>query len=131
MNKVLLTGRLVKDCELMKTDSGTSVTKNSVAVRRDFKNSNGEYDTDFIDFVAFGTTAEYLASYGKKGNYIELVGRWQVRTYQRKDGSTAYVHEVVVENASTFSTQPRTETAPVEDDIPPFLDDEIDDDLPF
>ena len=68
MNKVLLTGRLVKDCELMKTDSGTSVTKNSVAVRRDFKNSNGEYDTDFIDFVAFGTTAEYLASYGKKGN---------------------------------------------------------------
>lgn len=117
MNKVILTGNIVRDFELMKTATGQSVVKNSVAVKRDYKNKNGEYDTDFIDFVAYGTTADYLATYGRKGDRIELIGSYQKRTYTKKDGATAYVHEVIVENASTFSNKPKEEAKPYLDDL--------------
>ena len=106
MNKVILSGRITKDIELMKTQSGISVVSNSIAVRRDFK-ENGEYQTDFINFVAWRTQADYLASYAKKGDRCEIIGRWQVRTYQAQDGSQRKVDEVVVESINVFSTQPK------------------------
>ena len=87
MNKVILSGNLVKDVDLRKTESGMSVVGNTIAVRRERKNFNGEYDVDFINFVVWDKSAEYLNQYANKGDRIELVGRWQVREYEEKNGN--------------------------------------------
>lgn len=100
MNKVILTGRIVKDIELRTTQSGKSCMINTIAVRRDFKNANGDYDSDFINFLVFDAQAEYLSKYAAKGLLIELVGRWQHRSYQNREGGTSYADEVIVESVS-------------------------------
>ena len=96
MNKVILTGRLTHSPELKRTNSGTSVVQFSVAVRRNFKNADGEYDTDFINCVAWKQTAEMVARYFGKGDGITLSGAIQTRTYTAKDGSERKAVEVVV-----------------------------------
>lgn len=137
MNKVILTGNLVRDPELKQTPSGTNVVENTIAVNRDRKDANGEYQTDFIPFVAWGGQAEYLARNGRKGDRAEIVGRWQQREYTDRDGNRRRVDEVQVENLSVFSRQqsapsapaPRA-TAPKASPAPSF-DDIGDGDLPF
>lgn len=106
MNKVILTGNIVRDIEERQTQGGNSVVSNCIAVRRDFKNDKGEYDTDFINFVAWGVQATYLAKYAAKGDKAELVGRWQVRTYQDQYNNDRQVNEVVVESITAYSTKP-------------------------
>ena len=69
MNKVILSGNLCKEIELKQTQSGKSALNNSVAVRRDFKDADGTYQTDFIDFIAFGNQAEYLKKYASTGGH--------------------------------------------------------------
>ena len=103
MNKVILTGNLVNECELRTTQSGKNVISNTIAVRRDFKNPNGEYETDFINFVAWDTLAQYLIKYSHKGDRIELVGRWNTRQYTNKDGINVTVNEVLVESITSFN----------------------------
>ena len=122
MNKVILSGNLCKDIELKQTQSGKSALNNSIAVRRDFKDADGTYQTDFIDFIAFGNQAEYLSKYASKGDRVELVGRWQVRNYVDKNGYDRRANEVVVENISLV-TPKKKEEQPQEDKSV--------DDLPF
>lgn len=105
MNKVILSGNLVKDIELRQSQGGKSVVQNAVAVKRDYKNASGEYDVDFINIVVWGTSAEYLSNYGHKGDRVELVGRWMRRTYQDNNGNNRTVDECVVENISVFPKQ--------------------------
>ena len=127
MNKVILSGRIVKEIEVRKTANNESVVSNTLAVSRDFKNSAGEYETDFINFVAWRQTADYLSSYGKKGDRAELVGRWQVRKYTNKDNVEITVNEVVVESMTVFSSQPK-EDKPKEETKPAPITEA---DLPF
>lgn len=75
MNIVILTGRLTKETELSNTQGGTGYLRNGLAVKKDYKNKDGEYDTDFYNFVAFGKTAEYLNNYCNKGDLILLKGK--------------------------------------------------------
>lgn len=105
MNKVMLTGNLCRDTELRQTQAGTEVANNSIAVQRDFKNSNGEYESDFINIVVWGSSASYLHKYGKKGDRVEIVGRWQARKYQDSNGTQQYAHECVAENIRVFSNK--------------------------
>ena len=109
MNKVILSGNLCKDVELKQTQSGKSALNNSVAVRRDFKDSDGTYQTDFINFIAFGNQAEYLSKYASKGDRVELVGRWQVRNYVDKNGYDRIANEVLVENISLVTPKKKEE----------------------
>lgn len=109
MNKVILSGNLCKDIEIKQTQSGKSALNNSVAVRRDFKDSDGTYQTDFIDFIAFGNQAEYLNKYASKGDRVELVGRWQVRNYVDKNGYDRRANEVVVENIRLVTPKKKEE----------------------
>ncbi len=97
MNEVHLIGNVVKPMEA-KTIMGTNeiVVVNTIAVRRDFKNVQGEYDADFINFVAYRHSANYLSSYIEKGDKIALTGRWQTRKYTKDDGTNVYVNELVV-----------------------------------
>lgn len=98
MNKIIITGRTTADCELKQTTSGTSVTTFSIAVKRTFKNANGEYESDFFDCVAYSKTAETISRYVKKGDLIGIEGRLQRRSYTNKDDRKVYVTEIIVEN---------------------------------
>lgn len=96
MNIIALTGNAVKDTELKFTPGGTAVASGAIAVRRDFKNKQtGEYESDFINYTAFGKTGELMADYIKKGVKFGINGRLQIRTYDQ-DGQRKYFTEVVV-----------------------------------
>ncbi|MBS7390631.1 MAG: single-stranded DNA-binding protein, partial [Fibrobacter sp.] len=82
LNNVTLTGRLTKDADLKYTSTGTAVASFSLAVDRQFKNANGEKETDFINVVAWRKTAETLAEHTRKGSLIGIVGRIQTRNYE-------------------------------------------------
>ena len=122
MNRVCLSGNLCKDIELKKTSSKKAVVSNTIAVSRYFKNDDGEYETDFINIVVWEKTAEYLSKYAKKGDRIELVGRWQVREYQSSDGKYKVANECVVEWLKLTNPRKQEEIQQVEED---------DDFLPF
>ena len=98
MNKVIEIGRNVKDIELRQTSSGTSAVEFSIAVKRAFKNANGEYDSDFFNCVAFGKSAETISRYVKKGDMIGIEGRLQTRSYTNKEGRKINATEIIVEN---------------------------------
>ena len=80
LNKIFLMGRLTRDPELRRTQSGTAVTSFSLAVDRDFKGQNGEKETDFIDVVAWRNTAEFVSKYFTKGRMAIVEGRLQTAT---------------------------------------------------
>lgn len=70
----------------------------SVAVRRDFKNADGGYDSDFINCVSYGKTAEMIGKYFHKGSGIIVIGRIQTGSYEGQDGKRVYTTDVVVES---------------------------------
>lgn len=98
MNKIMLVGRLVKDPEVRSTNTGATTVNFTVAVNRNFKNKDGNYDADFLPCVAFRNTADFISKYFKKGSLIGVEGRVQTRNYDAQDGTKRYVTEVVVEN---------------------------------
>ena len=99
LNKVILMGRLTKDIEMRQTPNGVSLVRFSIAVTRRFKNSNGEYDADFINCVAWRKTGEFIARYFQKGSMIAIVGSIQTRSWDGNDGKKQYATEVIVDEA--------------------------------
>lgn len=95
MNRVAIVGRLTKDIELKKTQSGLSVTSFTVAVNR----RGGDQTADFIACVAWKQSAEYLSNYGKKGSVVALEGHIQTRNYEQ-NGHKVFVTEVVADSVS-------------------------------
>ena len=98
LNVCTLTGRLVKEVDLRYTSNGKAVGSFTLAVDRQFKNAHGEKETDFINAVIWGKSAEALANFTRKGNLIGITGRLQVRTYENNEGRKVWVTEVVAEN---------------------------------
>ena len=98
LNKIILMGRLTRDPELRRTQSGTAVTSFSLAVDRDFKSQNGEKETDFIDIVAWRGTAEFVSKYFTKGRMAVVEGRLQIRDWTDRDGGKRRSAEVVADN---------------------------------
>ena len=86
LNKIFIMGRLTRDPELRRTQSGTPVTSFSLAVDRDFKSQSGEKETDFIDVVAWRQTAEFVARYFTRGRMAadpRLAGQGRQQAPQR------------------------------------------------
>ena len=98
LNKIILMGRLTRDPELRRTQSGTAVTSFSIAVDRDFKSQSGEKETDFIDVVAWRNTAEFVSKYFTKGRMAVVEGRLQIRDWTDRDGGKRRSAEVIAEN---------------------------------
>lgn len=98
LNHIVLQGRLTHSPELRRTGSSVAVTSFTLAVERDFKADNGERETDFIDCVAWRSTAEFVGKYFAKGQMAVVSGRLQIRPYTAKDGSNRRAAEVVAEN---------------------------------
>lgn len=98
INNVVLVGRTTKDPELRYTPNNVAVATFSLAVNRNFKDANGERETDFINCVIWRQPAENLANWAKKGALIGITGRIQTRSYENQQGQRVYVTEVVAEN---------------------------------
>lgn len=98
INSIVLVGRLTRDPELKYTPSNIAVATFSLAVNRNFKDANGERETDFINCVIWRQQAENLANWAKKGALIGITGRIQTRSYENQQGQRVYVTEVVAEN---------------------------------
>ena len=98
LNRIILMGRLTRDPELRRTGSGTAVTSFSLAVDRDFKSQSGEKETDFIDIVAWRSTAEFVSKFFTKGRMAVVEGRLQIRDWTDRDGGKRRSAEVVADN---------------------------------
>ena len=98
LNYIVLQARLVRDPELRRLPSGKSVASVSVACDRDFSKEGGEKETDFIDIVAFGKTADHMATYYTKGKMIIVSGRLQIRNWTDKEGNKRRNAEVVADS---------------------------------
>lgn len=135
MNKVIIIGRNTKDIELKQTGSGTSAVEFSIAVKRTYKNANGENESDFFNCVAFSKLAETISKYVKKGDQVGIEGRLQTRNYTNREGKKIYVTEIIVENVEFLQTKKQEEqTAPTFTDPfenAHFEEVDADDGLPF
>lgn len=133
LNKIIIMGRLTRDPEMRRTQGGTAVTSFTMAVDRDFKSQSGEKETDFIDVVVWGKTAEFAANYFTKGRMAIAEGRLQVRNWQDKDGNKRKTTEVVADRMyfgdSKQETKPESKKQPAPADD--FAEIEDDGDLPF
>ena len=97
INNVVVVGRLTRAVDLRYTSNGTAYASFTLATDRDFKNQNGEKETDFINCVMWRKPAENLANYTKKGSLIGIEGRIQTRNYDNQQGQRVYVTEVLAE----------------------------------
>ena len=98
LNRIVLMGRLTRDPELRRTQSGTAVVSFSIACDRDYAAQGAERETDFIDIVAWRGTAEFVEKYFGKGRMIVVAGRLQIRNWEDKDGNKRRSAEVVADN---------------------------------
>lgn len=98
LNRCIVMGRMTRDPELRKTVGGKSVTSFTLAVDRDFKNQNGEKETDFIDVVAWSNIADFVCAYFGKGRMTVVEGRLQIREWTDKDGNKRRNAEIIAEH---------------------------------
>lgn len=105
MNKVIISGRFTKDHELKYTSTGTAILSNAIASTRKYKNTNGEYDSDFVNVVMFNQQAKYCADYSNKGDKALIEGRLQTRTYDNNEGKKVYVTEIIVDSVELLTTK--------------------------
>lgn len=103
MNKLVLTGNICRDIEVGHYNDKKYI-KNSIAVRRDFKNKEGEYDTDFFNFTIWGVQAEYIERYAHKGDKICIAGKILNNNYE-KDGEMVYSFDVQVDNVELLTSK--------------------------
>ena len=97
MNKVILLGRLTKSVEVRYTQNQKVVAQFDIAVNRDFKNANGEYEADFFHVVMWGKLAELAGNSLDKGHRVLVEGRLQNRSYEAKDGTKRYITELIAD----------------------------------
>ena len=98
LNRITMTGRLVADPELRRTQSGVSVTSFRIANDRDYGKGE-EKETDFFDVVAWRSTAEFICKYFTKGRMISVDGRLQTRGWKDREGNNRVSIEILVDNA--------------------------------
>lgn len=104
MNQVSLLGRLVKDIEIITTKNDKIIGKFTLAVNRKFKKD----ETDFINCIAFGKTAEIMAQYLSKGSQIAVTGGIQTGSYEAQDGSKRYTTDIIVDSFDFCSNAKQT-----------------------
>ena len=100
LNQVTLVGRLTKNPELRYTPDGKAVSNITLAVKRSFRNANGEYVVDFVNCTLWNRIAENTSICCQKGSVVGITGKIQTRTYENPDGKRTFVTEVIVENVS-------------------------------
>ena len=105
INNVSLTGRLTKDIDLRYTQSGVAVANFTLAVNRNYKDQDGNQQTDFIQCQIWRKAAENFANFTHKGSLVGIEGRIQTRNYDNQQGQKVYVTEVIVTNFSLLESR--------------------------
>ncbi|HFU4116348.1 TPA: single-stranded DNA-binding protein [Streptococcus suis] len=106
INSTALVGRLTRDPELKHTPNQQPYVYFTLAVNRNFKNqSTGEREADFINCVIWGSQAEKLSEWCRKGHLIGITGRIQTRSYEDGTGRKVYVTEVVAGSFDNFESR--------------------------
>ena len=109
LNQIILVGRLVRNPEAKEKEKGKKLLNITLAVPRSFKNSEGVYETDFIDVKLWDIVANHTQEYCKKGDIVGIRGRIQTSNYE-KDGETKYVTEIIGEKVTFLSSKKQEET---------------------
>lgn len=114
-NQVFLIGRITKNIELRATKNGINTANVNLAVNREFKNSEGVYETDFINVTTYKHIAEMVSEYCKKGDLIGIHGRIQTGSYE-KEGKKVYTQEIIADKISFLSSK-STEIKEKQEDV--------------
>lgn len=128
LNVSIIMGRLTANPELRQTQSGNSVTSFTVAVERSFVKQGEKRQTDFIDVVAWGKTAEFVALYFQKGSMIAVQGTLQVRSYTDKNDNKRKAVEIIANEVSfcgSKESQGAPKAAPKNDETECYEDNEL------
>ncbi len=118
INQCVFTGRLTKQPEVSKTQSGLDIAKFSIACNRIKKQNEEKEQTDFINCIAWRNTALYLSKYCNRGDSLAVTGRYTVDSYKNREGATVYRNYITVDTvkkmASSQATQQPQPTAPAQ-----------------
>lgn len=137
MNLVVHKGRLVADPEMKVFEDGSKVCNFRLAVRRDFKNRDGEYESDFFNYAAGGPSADFMEKYGRKGRMVLVQGALRSRPYTDKDGNkrtdiSVRVNNIEFEDSARDAESPDDSAAsPVTAPAAGYTSDEASNELPF
>ena len=139
MNQATISGRLTADPVIRTTGNGNAVAQFTVAVRRNFKNASGTYDSDFVPCVAWKQLADIVQKYAGKGMRVLCTGTIQTRTYNAQDGSKKFITELVISSIEVLDRKtdaqqtyaPAQTHAPVQQTESLDAFNEVDEDLPF
>ena len=115
VNQIVLVGRLVKTPELKVTENGKPTTTITLAVPRNYKNINGEYETDFLECTLWTAVAENTTEYCKTGDMLGVKGRIQTRLVETENGVKKKKTEIVAEKVTFLSTTKRKEENELEE----------------
>lgn len=131
LNSVSLMGRICNDIELKRTQNNTAVTSFTLAVNRSYTRAGEQPQTDFIDIVAWGKTAEFVSKWFHKGQQVAVSGRIQTRNWEDKNGNKRKSVEVIAEDVYFAESKHDTDRGGVGVDVSEFV--ELDDcgELPF
>jgi len=105
VNNTVIIGRIVRDLELHETENGNKVAQLTLAVQRNFKNMEGQYDTDYVPCILWRGIAENTAEYCKKGDLVAIKGRLQTRSYETEDEIKHNIVEVIAEKVTFLSNK--------------------------
>jgi len=111
LNKCMIIGNLGRDPEMRYTPNGQAVTQFTVAVNRNFKGTNGEWqeETEWFRVVAWGPLAERTAEYLRKGRKVYVEGRLQTRQWEDREGQKRSTTELVAQTVTALDPRPRDE----------------------
>ena len=98
LNNIVIMGRLTRDPELRRTSSGVAVATFTLACERDFAAQGADKETDFVDIVAWRSTAEFVSKYFTKGRMAVVSGRLQIRNWQDKEGNKRRSAEILADH---------------------------------
>ena len=106
VNQIVLVGRIAKAPETRTSENGKKYATLTLAVPRNYKNMNGEYDTDFLDCTLWTNIAENTTEYCQTGDMVGVKGRIQTRVIQNEDGSKKKKTEIVAEKVTFLAKAP-------------------------
>ena len=107
LNHIVTMGRLVRDPELRHTQSGIPVCSITIACDRDYKDADGNRETDFIDVVAWRNTAEFVSKYLTRGRMVAVDGRLQLRDWQDREGNKRRSAEILAASVNFGDSKPK------------------------
>ncbi len=111
LNKAMIIGNLGRDPEMRYTPSGQPVTQFTVAVNRNYRDQNGEWqeETEWFRVVCWGQLAERTAEYLRKGRKVYVEGRLQTRQWEAQDGTKRTTTELIASTVTPLDPRPRDE----------------------